>query len=157
MKNTLDMAFATVVFMAVGCSFAYGTDVAGLGFIGFPDLFLSHTDLSNGYTSGAYILFQLVFAGATATIVSGGMAERTKFSSYILYSITICAFVYPVVCHWVWSGDGWLFNMGYVDLQDRRRSIWSEVSQPFSEHSSSDHVSESTRRTERRWQCRVIT
>jgi Amt family ammonium transporter len=116
MKNTLDMAFATVVFMAVGCSFAYGTDVAGLGFIGFPDLFLSHTDLSNGYTSGANILFQLVFAGATATIVSGGMAERTKFSSYILYSITICAFVYPVVCHWVWSGDGWLFNMGYVDF-----------------------------------------
>ncbi len=114
MKNTLDMAFATIVYIAIGCSFAYGADYGG--FIGIPDFFLSHTDLSNGYTSGAYILFQLVFAGATATIVSGGMAERTKFNSYIIYSITMCAFVYPVVCHWVWSGDGWLYQLGYVDF-----------------------------------------
>ncbi|MDD2626829.1 MAG: ammonium transporter [Candidatus Methanomethylophilus sp.] len=116
MKNTLDMAFATIAFIAIGCSFAYGTDLAGLGIIGVPDLFLSHTDLSNGYTSGAYILFQLVFAGAAATIVSGGMAERTKFGSYCIYSIIMCAFVYPVVCHWVWSGNGWLYNMGYIDF-----------------------------------------
>ncbi|MCK9322509.1 MAG: ammonium transporter [Candidatus Methanomethylophilaceae archaeon] len=116
MKNTLDMAFATIVFIAIGCSFAYGTDLNGWGIIGIPDLFMSHTDLSNGYTSGAYILFQLVFAGATATIVSGGMAERTKFGSYCLYSIVICTFVYPVVCHWVWSSNGWLLNMGYIDF-----------------------------------------
>jgi Amt family ammonium transporter len=116
MKNTLDMCFATLAFIAIGCSVAFGADVGGWGFIGTPDLFLSGTDFSNGYTTGAYVLFELAFAGAATTIVSGGMAERTKFVSYCVYSIFMCIMVYPIICHWVWSGNGWLFTSGYIDF-----------------------------------------
>ncbi|MDY5679786.1 MAG: ammonium transporter [Candidatus Methanomethylophilaceae archaeon] len=109
MKNTLDFVFATIVYVAIGYSLAYGTDLAGI--IGSPTFFLS------GFEGDLVtVLFQLVFAGATATIVSGAMAERTKFSSYMVYAIVICAFVYPVVTHWVWSADGWLCQLGYIDF-----------------------------------------
>ncbi len=109
MKNTLDFVFAAIVYVAIGYSLAYGSDIGG--FIGSPTLFLSgfEGDLVS-------VLFQLVFAGATATIVSGAMAERTKFTSYMVYAIVICAFVYPVVTHWVWDGSGWLAQLGYIDF-----------------------------------------
>ena len=109
MKNTLDFVFATIVYVAIGYSLAYGSDIAGI--IGSPSFFLS--GFEGEYTS---VLFQLVFAGATATIVSGAMAERTKFSSYMIYAVIICAFVYPVVTHWVWGSGGWLAEWGYHDF-----------------------------------------
>ncbi|WP_400233958.1 ammonium transporter [Methanomethylophilus alvi] len=109
MKNTLDFVFATIVYVAIGYSLAYESDIAGI--IGSPSFFLS--GFEGEYTS---VLFQLVFAGATATIVSGAMAERTKFSSYMIYAVVICAFVYPVVTHWVWGSGGWLVEWGYHDF-----------------------------------------
>jgi len=113
MKNMLDMCFATIAFIMIGFGFAFGQDVGG--FIGMPTLFISNFNLDASYSLGAFIIFELVFAGTAATIVSGGMAERTKFSSYCLVSIIMCALIYPVVVHWVWGG-GFLAEMGYIDF-----------------------------------------
>lgn len=109
MKNTLDFVFACIVYVAVGYSLAYGCDVMGI--VGAPTLFLS--GFEGEFSS---VIFQLAFAGATATIVSGAMAERTKFLSYMVYCIVICSVVYPIATHWVWSADGWLCAMGYIDF-----------------------------------------
>jgi len=114
MKNMLDMCFSTAAFIIIGFSFAFGTDIGG--FIGTPSLFISNFNYDGTISVGAFIIFELVFAGTATTIVSGGMAERTKFSSYCIYSIIMCALVYPVVVHWVWSSDGWLYTAGYIDF-----------------------------------------
>ena len=63
-----------------------------------------------------FFMFNLVFCATAATIVSGAMAERTKFSAYCLYSIAISAVVYPIEAHWIWNGGGWLFNLGFQDF-----------------------------------------
>ncbi len=109
MKNLMDFCIGTVVFILVGFSFLLGEDVMGI--IGKPgfDIF---TNYANFDWSG--FIFNLVFCATTATIVSGAMAERTKFLSYCVYSGIISAVIYPIEAHWIWGG-GWLSQIGFHD------------------------------------------
>ena len=110
MKNLMDFCIGTVMFLAIGFGLLLGEDVVGL--IGKPgfDIFTAYEsfDWSN-------FVFNLVFCATTATIVSGAMAERTKFLSYCVYSAVISALIYPIEAHWVWGG-GWLAQMGFHDF-----------------------------------------
>ena len=110
MKNLMDFCIGTVVFILIGFSFLLGEDL--LGFIGKPgfDIFTNYAefDWSN-------FVFNLVFCATTATIVSGAMAERTKFLSYCIYSAVISALIYPIEAHWIWGG-GWLAQLGFHDF-----------------------------------------
>jgi len=109
MKNLMDFCIGTVVFILVGFGLLLGEDMAGL--IGKPgfDIF---TDYAHFDWSG--FVFNLVFCATTATIVSGAMAERTKFISYCVYSAVISAVIYPIEAHWIWGG-GWLSQIGFHD------------------------------------------
>lgn len=110
MKNLMDFCIGTVVFILIGFSLLLGEDL--VGFIGKPgfDIFTSYEnfDFSN-------FVFNLVFCATTATIVSGAMAERTKFLSYCIYSGVISALIYPIEAHWIWGG-GWLAQLGFHDF-----------------------------------------
>lgn len=110
MKNLMDFCIGTVVFILIGFSFLLGEDF--LGFIGKPgfDIFTSYSNFD--FSS---FVFNLVFCATTATIVSGAMAERTKFLSYCIYSGVISALIYPIEAHWIW-GDGWLAQLGFHDF-----------------------------------------
>lgn len=110
MKNLMDFCIGTVVFILIGFGLLLGEDL--LGFIGKPgfDIFTAYEnfDWSN-------FVFNLVFCATTATIVSGAMAERTKFLSYCIYSAVISALIYPIEAHWIWGG-GWLSQLGFHDF-----------------------------------------
>lgn len=110
MKNLMDFCIGTVVFILIGFSLLLGEDMMGL--IGKPgfDIFTAYEsfDWSN-------FVFNLVFCATTATIVSGAMAERTKFLSYCIYSAVISALIYPIEAHWIWGG-GWLAQIGFHDF-----------------------------------------
>ncbi len=110
MKNLMDFCIGTVMFIAIGFSLLLGEDYMGL--IGKPgfDIFTSYEnfDWSN-------FVFNLVFCATTATIVSGAMAERTKFISYCIYSGVISGLIYPIEAHWIWGG-GWLAQLGFHDF-----------------------------------------
>ena len=110
MKNLMDFCIGTVVFILIGFSLLLGEDMIGL--IGKPgfDIFTNYAefDWSN-------FVFNLVFCATTATIVSGAMAERTKFLSYCIYSAVISALIYPIEAHWIWGG-GWLAQLGFHDF-----------------------------------------
>ena len=110
MKNLMDFCIGTVVFILIGFGLLLGEDVAGL--IGKPefDIFTSYADFD-----WSNFVFNLVFCATTATIVSGAMAERTKFLSYCIYSGVISALIYPIEAHWIWGG-GWLAQMGFHDF-----------------------------------------
>lgn len=110
MKNLMDFCIGTVVFILIGFSLLLGEDV--LGFIGKPgfDIFTSYKDFD-----WSNFVFNLVFCATTATIVSGAMAERTKFISYCVYSGVISALIYPIEAHWIWGG-GWLSQLGFHDF-----------------------------------------
>lgn len=112
MKNLMDFCIGTVVFMVIGFSLMMGENYL-FGLIGVPD-FQIFTDYSNFPWSS--FVFNLVFCATAATIVSGAMAERTKFSAYCIYSAVISLVIYPIEAGWVWNGGGWLFNMGYIDF-----------------------------------------
>jgi Amt family ammonium transporter len=114
MKNMMDFAFGSLVFWAVGFGIMYGT--RGNLFWGGIDLFILDSSVYDGNVPGfATIMFQTVFCATAATIVSGAMAERTKFKSYLVYSVIISAFVYPISGHWIWGG-GWLSELGFIDF-----------------------------------------
>lgn len=110
MKNLMDFCIGTVVFILIGFGLLLGEDMAGI--IGKPgfDIFTNYAefDWSN-------FVFNLVFCATTATIVSGAMAERTKFLSYCIYSAVISAVIYPIEAHWIWGG-GWLSQLGFHDF-----------------------------------------
>ena len=110
MKNLMDFCIGTVVFILIGFGLLMGEDL--LGFIGKPgfDLFTAYSDFD--FSS---FVFNLVFCATTATIVSGAMAERTKFLSYCVYSAVISALIYPIEAHWIWGG-GWLSQLGFHDF-----------------------------------------
>ncbi len=115
MKNLMDFSTGSIMFWIVGIGIMFGVDKAGLiGTTGFAisDNF-EHLGLS--IPIWVFLLFQTVFAATAATIVSGAMAERTKFISYFFYSIVITAIIYPVVGHWIWGG-GWLAQRGMIDF-----------------------------------------
>ena len=110
MKNLMDFCIGTVMFILIGFSLLLGEDVLGL--IGKPgfDIFTAYADFD-----WSSFVFNLVFCATTATIVSGAMAERTKFLSYCIYSAVISALIYPIEAHWIWGG-GWLAQLGFHDF-----------------------------------------
>lgn len=111
MKNLLDFSMGAIAYFAVGWAFMYGTGMWGI--IGTDQFFL----LGDAYDVTVYrdFMFQVVFAATAATIVSGAIAERLKFNAYLIYSIVLSAFIYPVYGHWVWGG-GWLAGLGFHDF-----------------------------------------
>ncbi|MCD7750937.1 MAG: ammonium transporter [Lachnospiraceae bacterium] len=110
MKNLMDFCIGTVMFILIGFGLLLGED--WMGFIGKPgfDIFTSYADFD-----WSNFVFNLVFCATTATIVSGAMAERTKFLSYCIYSAVISALIYPIEAHWIWGG-GWLSQIGFHDF-----------------------------------------
>ena len=110
MKNLMDFCIGTILFIFIGYSLLSGTDIRG--FLGKPQL-----DIFSYYSSFNWsdFVFNLVFCATTATIVSGAMAERTRFLSYCIYSAVISGLIYPIEAHWIWGG-GWLAAKGFHDF-----------------------------------------
>ena len=110
MKNLMDFCIGTVMFVIIGYGLLLGNDLGG--FMGKPNwnIFSNYAE----FNFSAFV-FNLVFCATTATIVSGAMAERTKFLSYCVYSAVLSAVVYPIEAHWTWGG-GWLAEMGFHDF-----------------------------------------
>ncbi|MDX1449610.1 MAG: ammonium transporter [Acidimicrobiia bacterium] len=108
MKNFMDFAAGALMYWAVGFGLAYGGSTIG-GYIGYGEFFFNNPGRSVEW------FFQVVFAATAATIVSGAMAERTKFSAYLVYTPFITGLIYPIVTHWTWGG-GWLAELGYYDF-----------------------------------------
>jgi Amt family ammonium transporter len=124
MKNLMDMAAGVIAFAAIGFSIAYGPTEALGGLLGWGGWFLDPSGYDeSGLTLSTSFFFQAAFAATAATIVSGAMAERTRFTSYFIYSFVITALIYPVVVRWTWGG-GWL----------------SQLSTPFSDFAGSTIV-----------------
>jgi Amt family ammonium transporter len=113
MKNLMDFSVGSIAFWAIGFGIMFGTDKWGL--FGSDTFFLSLGAPGEGLPQMAYWMFQVVFAATAATIVSGAMAERTKFVAYLSYSVVVSALIYPVVGHWIWGG-GWLSKLGMIDF-----------------------------------------
>ncbi len=121
-KNLIVFALATLSFWALGYALAFGS--GGNGFFGFGDFFLAGSDptaigedvgkgLNGTLTVPVFFLFQVAFAGTAATIVSGAVAERVKFSGFLIFSIFLTAICYPITAHWIWGG-GWLSDMSFL-------------------------------------------
>ena len=113
MKNLMDFCIGALMFILIGYGLMFGENyVAGL--FGLPTLKLL-TDYTSSSADWSNFVFNLVFCATAATIVSGSMAERTKFSSYCIYSAVISAVVYPIEAGWIWNSNGWLAKMGFHD------------------------------------------
>ncbi|MDR1743629.1 MAG: ammonium transporter [Dysgonamonadaceae bacterium] len=114
MKNFLDFMIGSLLFFFIGFGVMFGSE--GAGFIGMPN-FGDLSFLDNGLPTEGFLIFQTVFCATAATIVSGAMAERTKFHMYLAYTVLISLFIYPVSGHWTWGGGflmaegGWLENL----------------------------------------------
>jgi ammonium transporter, Amt family len=108
MKNFMDFAAGALMYWAIGFGLAYGGSTIG-GYIGYGEFFFANPERSVEW------FFQVVFAATAATIVSGAMAERTKFTAYLVYTPFITGLIYPIVTHWTWGG-GWLSELGYYDF-----------------------------------------
>ncbi|WP_411678298.1 ammonium transporter [Caproicibacter sp.] len=115
MKNLMDFCIGSIAFYFVGYGLMFGQSVGGL--FGGSNFFgaIDHTVLVCGIPVDAFILWETVFCATAATIVSGAMAERTKFIAYCIYSAVISLVIYPVAGHWIWGG-GWLAQMGFQDF-----------------------------------------
>lgn len=111
-KNLLDFSVGSLVFWLVGYTIMYGDSIAGI--IGMPNLFFNDNGIGD-YANKADLMFQTVFAATAATIVSGAVAERTKFSSYIIFTVVVTLIIYPISGHWKWGG-GWLDQLGFLDF-----------------------------------------
>jgi len=112
MKNLMDFVLGSLMYWIIGFGVMFGPSIAGL--IGTPDLFVQG-NYDTTIPGSVFLMFQTVFAATAATIVSGAMAERTKFSSYLIYTLIISTVVYPISGHWIWGG-GWLAQLGFVDF-----------------------------------------
>ena len=116
MKNLMDFSLGSLLFWLVGFGLMFGTPALG-GLIGSDNFFF---DAGENNFNWAFLIFQTVFCATAATIVSGAMAERTKFSSYLIYTVAITAFVYPIFGSWCWNGlfsdGGWLEGIGFLDF-----------------------------------------
>jgi Amt family ammonium transporter len=118
MKNLMDFSMGSIAFWAVGFGLMFG--VSKTGWFGTSGFFLSDFSPGGDPWVLAFWMFQVVFAATAATIVSGAMAERTKFSGYLIYSVFISALIYPIFGSWAWgslyNGGGWLENLGFIDF-----------------------------------------
>jgi len=114
MKNLMDFSIGTPTYWLVGFGIMFGTNNAINGLIGNFD-FMVRGNYDDTFPTMALLIFQTVFCATAATIVSGAMAERTKFSAYCIYSFLISALVYPISGHWIWGG-GWLGELGFHDF-----------------------------------------
>ncbi len=115
MKNFMTFSGGSIAYWIIGFALMFGAST--MGFIGFGGLALGGdwSDFDPGVPLYVFAFFQSVFAATAATIVSGAVAERIKFSSYLIFSLVITAFIYPVVGHWIWGG-GWLEELGFIDF-----------------------------------------
>jgi len=117
MKNLMDFSIGTLAFFLVGFGLMFGTTN---GFFGTTDFAITNILGDGEHWNYTFLIFQTVFAGTAATIVSGAMAGRTKFTGYICYSVFICALIYPVFGSWAWgsllNGNGWLEKLGFCDF-----------------------------------------
>lgn len=109
-KNISDFLIAFMVFVTVGASLMLGTSFNG--WFGWSDLFFYSGSLSEII----FILFQAMFASTAVTIISGAIAERTRYSTYLLIALLISVLIYPIQAHWVWNSEGWLAQMGFIDF-----------------------------------------
>jgi Amt family ammonium transporter len=121
MKNTMDFAVGALAYWAVGFGLMFG--VSKTGWFGTGDFFLSGATGDGGPWNLAFWMFQVVFAATAATIISGAVAERTKFSAYIIYSVVVSLVIYPIYGKWAWGGafhgeaaNGWLQAKGFIDF-----------------------------------------
>ncbi|MBN1918866.1 MAG: ammonium transporter [Verrucomicrobia bacterium] len=115
MKNMMDFAVGSLAYWTVGFGLMFGASAAGL--VGTSGFFLSTGDptTGDGLWQFAHWLFQVVFAATATTIVSGAVAERMKFTAYLVYSVVISSIIFPIVGHWIWGG-GWLGKLGMIDF-----------------------------------------
>ncbi len=111
-KNLMDFSIGSLLFWVIGYTIMYGESLGG--FIGLPSLFINDNGIGD-YANKADLMFQTVFAATAATIVSGAVAERTKFSSYLIFTVVITVLIYPISGHWKWGG-GWLDQLGFLDF-----------------------------------------
>lgn len=109
-KNTSDFLISFMIFVIFGASMLLGTSYMGL--VGWNPFFF----FSDSLSGIVLVLFQAMFASTAVTIISGAIAERTKFSSYLIIAVMVSVFIYPIQAHWVWNSDGWLANLGFVDF-----------------------------------------
>ena len=107
-KNMMDACVGAIAYYLIGYGLAYGG--GGNSFVGTDTFALV------GTTDYIIWFFNYVFAGTTATIVSGAVAERCQFEAYLIYSSALTAVIYPVASHWVWSPDGWMYKLGVLDF-----------------------------------------
>lgn len=115
MKNLMDFSFGAIIFWLIGYSIMYGSSLLG-GLIGNPFEFFAFNSYGFGdYADFTDLMFQTVFAATAATIVSGAVAERTKFSAYLIFTVVITLIIYPISGHWKWGG-GWLDQIGFQDF-----------------------------------------
>ncbi|MDX1828984.1 MAG: ammonium transporter [Lutibacter sp.] len=111
MKNIMDFCIGSLSFWALGYALMYGDAVGTFGaLIGKPSLFFNNPKEMHS------LFFQTVFAATSATIVSGAIAERTKFSTYLIFSLLMTLIIYPISGHWVWQSGGWLSKLGFIDF-----------------------------------------
>ncbi|THB70073.1 MAG: ammonium transporter [Desulfovibrio sp.] len=120
MHSFVMLGLATLVWVTVGYTLSFGTDVGGLGIIGgFDYLFLQNVgteDWGDGVPHLAFMIFQCMFAVITPALISGAFAERIKFGSFLVFSTLWIIFVYAPMCHWVWGPGGWMGEMGALDF-----------------------------------------
>lgn len=113
MKNLMDYAIGSLLYWIIGFTLMYGDSIGGI--IGIPDLFFMSDGFGDNYSDYADLFFQTVFCATAATIVSGAVAERTEFKSYLIFTIVVSVLIYPISGHWTWGG-GWLSQLGFHDF-----------------------------------------
>src|SRR5690554_3203223 len=111
-KNLMDFSIGSILYWVIGYTIMYGDSLGGI--IGMPGLFFNDDGIGD-YANKTDLIFQTVFAATAATIVSGAVAERTRFNAYLIFTVVITIFIYPVSGHWKWGG-GWLDQLGFLDF-----------------------------------------
>ena len=115
MKNLMDFAIGSITYWLIGYSIMYGAGNSFIGDFSLAAFNPASDSFGAGYSDWTDLMFQTVFAATAATIVSGAMAERTKFTAYLAFSLVITLIIYPISGHWTWGG-GWLSELGFIDF-----------------------------------------